>query len=183
MVMRNEMSSKDLLLNGLWIGAILLLAAGIVASTLLALFVVPAPGPRTGTEVTGRLNRINPPHAQYGDLAINLADGRSFYVNRAEEVPEFEWQRLLDEVRPGDVVTLTVVRPLAWRLFGAGGEPGSGPVAGVRSGSTIYMDPAIAARTWTAQSTAVRNTLLLIGLLAALIVVPRLARRSSPQAE
>jgi hypothetical protein len=176
MVMRNE-SSKDLLLKALWIGAVLLLSAGLVVSVLLVLFVVPAPNPQTAVEVTGRLNRINPPHPHYGDLAINLVDGRHYYVNRADEVPYFEWQRLLEEVRPGDSVTLTVVQPLAWRLFGSGENPVKGPVAGVRSGSTVYMDPAIAARTWKAQSAAVRNTLLLIGLLALLNIISRLSGR------
>ncbi len=155
----------------LLIGAILMAGSGVVLGGLLALFVVPAPDANTAVEVSGRLQDISPPHPEYGDLTINLTDGRSFYVNRANEVAYFEWERLIQEVNPGDVLLLTVVRPLAWRLFGSLNASGPGPVAGVRTEAAVYMDPAIPAATWTAQATYVRSAVLLLAVLLGLIAV------------
>ena len=166
------------IINVLLIGAILVAGAGVVLSGLLALFVVPAPDGDTAVEVSGRLQRISPPNARYGDLTINLTDGRSYYVNRVNEADYFEWERLIAQVDPGDVVTLTVVRPLAWRILGFLDKPGLGPVAGVRTDATVYMDPAIAAATWTAQATFVRSAFLLLTVLLVLIVVSMRVRGS-----
>lgn len=162
--------------KALLIAAILLAALALLGSGLLALFVVPAPDANTAVEVSGRLISISPPHPQYGDLTINFVDGRSYYVNRADEIAYFAWQRLLQEVNPGDLVTLTVVRPLAWRLPGAGDAPAWGPVAGVRTASTVYMDPAIAA-TWTAQAAFARSTAVFTLILAALTIIFTRMRR------
>jgi hypothetical protein len=159
------------IIDVLLIGAILMAGSGVVLSGLLALFVVPAPDANTAVEVSGRLQRISPPHPEYGDLTINLTDGRSFYVNRANEVAYFAWERLIEQVNPGDVLRLTVVRPLAWRLFGFLNAPGPGPVAGVRTEAAVYMDPAIPAATWTAQATYVRSAVLLLAVLLGLMAV------------
>lgn len=132
------------------------------------LMVVPAPSPETAVEVSGKLAWFSRPHDSDGDLSIALDDGRRYYVNRAYEVAYFQWQRLLAEVRPGDTLHLTAVRPLAWRLSGA--QFGYTPLAGVRSDTTVYMDPAIPAAEWTGQRD-IRNlmlgTLAVLGLCAA----------------
>jgi hypothetical protein len=65
----------------------------------------------------------------------------------------YDRKEMVAEIQPGDTVHLTVVTPLAWR-FTSGLQPlQQGPVAGVRSVDTIYMDPTIAATGWTAQAT------------------------------
>lgn len=142
---------------------------------LVALMVVPAPSAETAVEVSGKLAWFSRPHDSDGDLSIALDSGRSYYVNRVYEVEYFQWQRMLEEVRPGDTLHLTVVRPLAWRLGQQTVYPKHGPVAGVRSDTTVYMDPAIPAVQWTAQ----RDMLgLMLGALAVLglCVTPELRR-------
>jgi hypothetical protein len=163
---------------GLLAAVILLVSLAMLGNGLLALFVVPAPNANTVVAVSGHLKRFTPPHPEYGDLVITLEDGRSYYVNRADEVNYFAWERLLEEVTPGDVITLTVVRPLAWRLLGNSSAPRRGPVAGVQTDSRIYMDPAVSAATWTSQLTAVRNTYLLLALLVVLLFLTYRVRRS-----
>jgi hypothetical protein len=158
-------------MKGVLLGAVLLVSLGALFSGLLALFIVPAPNADTAVEVSGTLRQISPPHPEYGDLGIVMEGGPSYYVNRANEAPYFDWQRFQEEVRPGDKVTLTVVRPLAWRLWNSRGVPVRGPAAGVRTDSAIYMDPAIPAATWNAQATAAGNAVVLLLLLAFLLII------------
>jgi len=84
-------------------------------------------------------------------MSIILEDGRSFYINRVNERGDFDWQQLRREVGRGDQITLTAVEPFA-RLFNPlSKEPGrnrtSTPLAGVRSGDTVYLNDAMAATT------------------------------------
>jgi hypothetical protein len=171
--MEKESLHKPRLRRGLLVGCILLLTCAVFGSALLTLFIVPAPDAQTAVEVSGLVQYVSPPNPQYGDLAITLADGRTFYVNRAAEVDYFHWQRLLQEVDPGDMITLTVVRPLAWRLLGRNQPPTYGPLAGVRTETNVFMDPAVPAVTWTAHSSAVRNTVFLLATLVVLVILSR----------
>ncbi len=125
----------------------------------LMFMTVPAPNKDNSVTVTGSVTHLSQPHPEYGDLTIILDQGREYYVNRANEVAYFNWQQLLEEVRPGDTLYLTVVRPLAWRLFSRAKAPTSGPVAGIRSTTTTYMNPAISAATWTSQKTFANVTM------------------------
>lgn len=141
----------------------------------LSLFVVPAPTAEMAVEVSGTLLSVSPPHPEYGDMGIVLDGGRSYYVNRADEVEYFAWEQMLSDLHPGDTVYLTVVTPLIWRWMGTGDSQHL-PVAGVRTANTMYMDPSISADTWTAQSRfkAVAGlSLLLLGIC----LLPELVRR------
>lgn len=133
---------------------------------ILSLFVVPAPGASNSVEVSGTLVSLSRPSPEYGDMGIELDGGRSYYVNRADQVGYFAWEQMLSEVHPGDQVYLLVVTPLAWRLVGDG-VPEHLPVAGIRTAHVVYMDPAISADTWTAQ--AVFSSLAIIALLILVI--------------
>ena len=159
-------------------GATVFAALGVLFSGLLVLFVVPAPTVETAVELSGPLQHVSRPHPLHGDLSIVLQDGRRYYVNRANEAAHFQWQRLLEEAKPGEIVTLTVVRPLAWRFLGGGATPNSGPVAGVRTERAVYMDPAVAGSAWTAQQTAVRSMLMLLAALTALVLLSFVIRRA-----
>lgn len=154
-------------------GAVLLLSVTFVLLGALALFVVPAPGPLTAVEVTGRVERLGPPNPEGGDLGIVLEGEGYFYVNRAAEVEAFAWERLLAEVGPGDTLTLTEVPTWASRIGLEVG--GGGPLAGVRRGETIYLDPAVAAATWVWQGRFAWGTLA-TGLALLLLTWP--ARRA-----
>lgn len=143
---------------------------------LLAMFVVPAPNARSATDVADVLVSISRPSPEHGDMGIVLGNGRSYYINRANEIATFDWEKMLAEVQPGDKVYLTVVRPLAWRLLGDK-APANLPVAGVWTDESIYMDPVASAITGTAQATYRRVTLisLLVGMVCALPEVRRLS--------
>lgn len=145
----------------------------------LSLIVVPAPTTTTATEVSGTLLWASSPHPDYGDMGIVLDSGRRYYVNHAAEVGYFAWQQMLSEVHPGDTLYLTIVTPLLWRWTGAPHNQPL-PVAGIRTASTVYMDPAISAGTWTAQArfeTAVVLSLLLLGLC----LLPEITRQFRPR--
>jgi hypothetical protein len=117
---------------------------------LLSLFTVPSPSANTAVDVSGVVVSISRPHPEYGDISIVLDNGRYYYINRANEITGFDWEKMLSEVGPGDTVYLTAVTPLAWRLVG-NVQQGSGPVAGVRTDDTVYLDAAIAVDSWAAQ--------------------------------
>jgi hypothetical protein len=145
----------------------------------LSIIVVPAPTAGTATEVSGTLLSVSSPNPEYGDMGIVLDDGQSYYVNRATEVGYFAWEQMLSEVHPGDTLHLTAVAPLPWRWMGARHSQPL-PVAGVRTASTVYMNPAISADTWTAQARfeAVAGlSLLLFGLC----LLPEIVRRFRPR--
>lgn len=118
---------------------------------ILSLFVVPAPNIRSVTEISGNLISISKPNAEYGDIGIVLDNGQRYYINRANEIAQLDWKKMLAEVHPGDKIHLTVVTPLIWRMLPDGMKTDL-PVAGVRTNDTIYMDPVISATTWTAQA-------------------------------
>jgi hypothetical protein len=146
-------------------------AIGLVAAVtfmffILSIWIVPAPTPQNSIVITGKVASISPPHPELGDMRIRLEDGRRFYVNRANEQESFAWERLLQEVQPGDTIHLTTVRSWAWRAI----EPGYGasPVAGVRTDSVVYMDPEIPARTWTAAKSAQQDAWRALALLCLL---------------
>lgn len=150
---------------------------------LLALFVVPAPTSQTAVEVSGILKSMSVPHPDYGDIGIVLENGDSFYINRANEVANLDWQKMLAEVQPGDKLYLTAVRPLIWRLLDRDMSMNL-PVAGVRTDETVYMDTAVASTTWTSQNQYSRMAVisLLILLIFLLPDFLRLFRRSLPLA-
>ncbi len=158
--------------RGVLFSAVLML----VLYATLALMVVPAPNPSTAREVSGRLVRLDQPPPGGGDMLITLEGGRRYYVNRANEVGYFAWERLLNEVHPGDTLYLTVVRPLAWRLLGSQSAPAHGPLAGVRTDTTTYMDAGVSARTWEAQRQYQWRAVFALALVL-LCVAPDLARR------
>ncbi len=133
---------------------------------LLALFVVPSPNNQTAIEVAGVVKSISQPHPDYGDIGIVLENGNSFYINRANEVANLDWEKMLAEVQPGDKLYLTAVRPLIWRLLDRDMSMNL-PVAGVRTDETVYMDTAVASTTWTSQSQYSR--MAVISLLILLI--------------
>lgn len=139
------------------------------------LMVVPPPSDTTAVEVSGRLTRLGRPHPELGDLSIHLDGGRSYYVNRANEVEYFDWQRMHREVEVGDKVYLTVVRPLAWRIGSGSTPPSNGPVAGVRTDTTIYMDSSISAATWPGLH-SMRNTTIAALLVLVVCASPELRR-------
>ena len=143
----------------------------------LAAMIVPAPSSSNAFTVSGQVARITAPHPQHGDLTIILEDGRSYYVNRAHDVPYFAWEQLLDEVKPGDTIHLTVVKPLAWRLLTGTTPPNNGPVAGVWTDEVVYMNANIPAETWTAQTEMVRNFQIALLILALVMVVPVIFRK------
>lgn len=92
-------------------------AAGLTATAALMFFcfslmIVPVPNSRTATHLTGTVACISRPHPTNGDMTIVLEDGRKFYVNHADEVEYFAWERLLREVRAGETIHLTAVQPL-----------------------------------------------------------------------
>ena len=118
----------------------------------LSLFVVPAPDANTAVEVRGTVVALSAPHPEYGDIGIVLDQGRSYYVNRVDEVEYFAWEQMISDVHVGDTVYLTVVTPIISRLMDAGDRQHL-PVAGIRTANKVYMDPAISADKWTAQGT------------------------------
>ena len=126
----------------------------------LALMIVPAPTANSAFVVSGQLASWGQPSAEGADLQIVLQDGRNFYVNRANEISHFNWQQMQKDVQVGDTIHLTVVKPLAWQLTTGTAEPQRGPVAGITTDDTVYLDATIAAQTWTAQMGAVQNTLI-----------------------
>jgi len=117
---------------------------------ILTLLVVPAPGAGTAFEVSGRLVSLSYPHPVSGDVNIQLGDGRRYYINRVNQAP-VDWEKMLLAAQPGSEVRLTAVIPLARRLVGGGTQTGL-PVAGLQIDDVVYLDPAIAAVTWTAQA-------------------------------
>ena len=118
---------------------------------ILSLFVVPVPNIRSVTEISGNLISISKPNAEYGDIGIVLDNGQRYYINRANEIAQLDWKKMLAEVHPGDKIHLTVVTPLIWRMLPDGMKTNL-PVAGIRTNDTVYMDPVIPAATWTAQN-------------------------------
>ncbi|HSL43153.1 MAG TPA: hypothetical protein VK897_06955 [Anaerolineales bacterium] len=145
-------------------------AAGLAGTAAMLFFcfslvIVPAPNAKTATQVTGTVACINPPHPTLGDMTILLEDGRQFYVNRANEVEYFAWERLLNEVEPGDTIQLTAVQTWGERWIEPGRGGGYTPLAGVRTDNVIYMDERISARTWRggkpAQQTALQALVLM----------------------
>lgn len=146
--------------------AIGLVAAAAFMFFILSVSIVPAPTPRNSTVITGKVARISPPDPELGDMLITLEDGRRFYVNRANEKEYFAWQRLLQEVQPGDTIHLTAVEPWASRALESGYS--ASPLAGVRTDSVVYMDEAIPARTWTFAKSAQQIAWMALALLCAL---------------
>lgn len=142
----------------------------------LSLMIVPAPSARTATQITGTVASISRPHATGGDMTILLQDGRKFYVNRANEIDHFDWERMLREVKPGDTIRLTAVQAFAWR----GVEPGRGggytPLAGIRTESVLYLDEQIAARTWSSVETTTWMGLAAL-LVACICILPEALNR------
>ncbi|MDJ0752291.1 MAG: hypothetical protein QNJ45_02150 [Ardenticatenaceae bacterium] len=155
-------------------GLILLTGFAVFFFGLLALGTVPAPSTRTATVVTGELVRATEPHPDYGDMSIILDGGRIFYVNRANELDYFDWRGFLNDVQPGEQVTLTAVDTLARRLVGFGGEVR--PVAGVQTVEKIYMDPAVSADRWVYQGRFMANSIIAVGILL-LLLLPDVHRR------
>jgi hypothetical protein len=84
----------------------------------------------------------------------------------------------LSAAHPGDEVHLTVVCPFARRLVGDGMQTRF-PVAGVQIGDVVYMDPAISAAIWTAQ-TRFRRTAVILLLGSALSFLPEFRRLFKP---
>ena len=148
--------------------ALIPLTAALLFYGLLALGTVPAPNGRNAELVTGRVMQISAPHADYGGLSIVLEGGRYFYVNRADEVDHFAWEAFLSEVRPGDEVTLTAVSTVAKRWFGV--TRSISPVAGVATADKVYMDSAVASRTWTAQAEFAKTAAILGAVWLALLL-------------
>lgn len=145
---------------------------------LLTLFAVPAPNAQTATEVSGSVVSIGQPDPETGDLPIVLDGNRQYYVNRVEEAPHFAWQHLVAEVRPGDKLFLTVSTPLAWRLV-HGLSVHSGTIAGIRTTTTVYMNPELSAESWTTQAQASSLTtlaLMILGICLSLTRVDRVKR-------
>ncbi len=148
---------------------------------LLTLFAVPAPNAQTAIEVSGTVISIGRPDPGTGDLPIVLDGNRQYYVNRVEEAAYFPWERLLAEVRPGDRIFLTVATPLVWRLVG-GLSVHSGTIAGIRTTTTVYMNPEHSAQSWTTQAQASSFTtlaLIILGICLSPILVNR-ANRHPP---
>lgn len=146
---------------------------------LLALGTVPAPNDRNSETVTGKLVEASMPHPDFGDMSIVLDSGRRFYVNRANEVDHFAWEAFLQEVQPGDEVTLTTVNTLAKRLFGF--TSNVSPLAGVETTNKIYMDPAVAARTWLSQAMFATMAIYAAGGWLALVLAGLFLRNSKIQ--
>lgn len=143
------MSSLKILKWARWAG-IAVTSIALLFHGLLAIGTVPAPNARNSEEVTGKLLSASLPHPDFGDMSIILDNGRRFYVNRANEVDHFAWEEFLAETQPGDEVTLTTVNTLAKRWVGIGGSVS--PLAGIQTPEKVYMDPAVAARTWLSQA-------------------------------
>ena len=136
----------------------------------MAMMIVPAPNANSAFEVTGQVAAISEPIAEGDDLQITLLDGRTFYVNRANEISYFDWQQLREEVQAGDTIHLTVVKPIAWQLSTGDAEPQRGPVAGIWTDDTVYMDTTIPAETWTAQAGAMQNTFISFAIFMVLLL-------------
>jgi hypothetical protein len=147
----------------------------------LTFFVVPAPNSETATEVAGKLQKMSQTVLDGDDLKIKLDDGRVYYVNRANEAKHLDLQKLRQDVQQGDTLYLKVVRPLAWRILNPEIPQSSQvglPVAGIRTDNRVYMNPEIAARTWTTQSTAQNYSILLL-IAIGLCFSPEIFRWSS----
>jgi len=134
-------------------------AAGLTATAALLFFcfslmIVPVPNSKTATQITGTVACISRPHPTNGDMTIVLEDGRKFYVNHAEEVEYFAWERLLREVRVGDRIQLTAVQRWGERWTEPGRAGGYTPLAGIRTSSVIYMNDRISANTWRGAGSA-----------------------------
>ena len=159
--------------RGAWITYIIILlfaALVVLFFGFLAVMIVPAPNANSAFEVTGQLASISQPVAEGDDLQITLRDGRNFYVNRANEISHFDWQQMQKDVQVGDTIHLTVVKPLAWQLTTGTAAPQRGPVAGITTDDTVYLDATIAAQTWTAQMGAVQNTLISFAVFMILLL-------------
>lgn len=143
------MSPLEILKWARWIG-IAFVSLPLLMFGLLAIGTVPAPNARNSEKITGKLASASMPHPEFGDMSIVLDSGQRFYVNRANEVDHFAWEAFLAEIQPGDEVTLTTVKTLAkrWGIFGTAVSP----LAGVETAEKVYMDPAVAARTWLSQA-------------------------------
>lgn len=156
-------------------------AIGIVAAITAMFFVgsvmiVPAPTPGNSRVITGKVASISPPDPELGDMLFTLEDGRQFYVNRADEVEYFQWERLLQDVQPGDTIHLTAVQTWADALAFAANEPGlygATPLAGVRTDTVVYMDDEIPARTWTSAKSVQQTAWRALALLC-LLFTPEL---------
>ena len=117
---------------------------------LLSLFVIPAPDTHTEKEISGNWVYISRPLPEYGDIGIVLENEQGHYINRANEVTQFDWEIMISEIQSGEEIYLTIVTPLFWRLFNDDLKTNQ-TVAGVRSGNIVNMDPNISAITRTAQ--------------------------------
>jgi hypothetical protein len=145
---------------------------------VLTLFAVPAPNAQTAIEVSGTVISLGRPDPDTGDLPIVLDGNRHYYVNRVEEAAYFPWEQLLAEVRPGDRLILTVATPLAWRLV-SGLSVHSGTIAGIRTTTSVYMDPELSAQSWTTQAQASSLTtlaLIVLGICLSPTLVNRVKR-------
>ena len=152
-----------------------LAALAVLLFGVLALFVVPAPKAGAALEISGSVESISRPHPKYGDIGILLEAGGRYYINRADEIPYLDWEKMLSELKPGDEIQLTVVKPLAWHWLGDD-TVAPMPVAGLRSGNIVYMDAAISAQTWTAQANfsqmAILSLLVLVLCLLPEVQIP-----------
>jgi len=171
MGLRSDEFLKSTIIRG---NAVRLIVGGLAAIAalmfgLLSLFTVPSPSANTAVEVSGVLLSISRPHPEYGDISIVLDNDRYYYINRANEIGGFDWEKMLSEVGPGDKVYLTAVTPLAWRWMG-NVQQGSGPVAGLRTDDTVYLDAAIAADSWTAQKQFSRVAIFSVLVLIACVL-------------
>lgn len=108
---------------------------------ILTLGAVPAPNTHNSEVVTDKMANASRPSPINGDMMIVLESGHRFYVNRANEDDQFAWETFLEEVQPGDEVTITAVKSLAQRLFDF--TSNVSPVAGIETTNKIYMDPAV----------------------------------------
>jgi HAAS len=154
-------------------------AGGLAATAALLFFcfslmIVPVPNSKTAAQITGTVACISRPHPTNGDITIALEDGRKFYVNRADEVEYFAWERLLREVRAGDTIHLTAVQPLGERWIEPGRAGGYTPLAGIRTSSVIYMDERISAHTWHGAGLALQMGLAAL-LITCLFSVPEIS--------
>jgi hypothetical protein len=154
-------------------------AAGLTATAALMFFcfslmIVPMPNSKTATQITGTVACINRPHPTTGDMTIVLEDGRRFYVNHADEVEYFAWERLLREVTAGNTIHLTAVQPLGERWIEPGRAGGYTPLAGIRTSSAIYMDERISAHTWRGAGSVLQMALVAL-LITCLFSIPEIS--------
>lgn len=158
----------------LYVGILVCIGLALLFFGVLSLMIVPAPNADTAFAVSGTVKLISDPHPAYGDMTITFTDGRRYYVNRANELTYFAWEQLLQDVQVGDTLYLTVVKPKAWQLVTGDEPPMRGPVAGVWTDSTVYLDTGIPAETWRSQATAVRSTIIVFVIFIILLLMPLL---------